>query len=431
MTMSSIGWIDFSSEHRNKVRAVLDLLRDKGVVDELGIGVVRDALADVMFPGISTIQTRAKYFTLTALLIRKYTKLSDAQRQKLSLEDHLAREEQSCRIQLYRRYRKLKEGEGLGITGISFKEREDKDVQRPPSIAYWNGLRQFGLVDTELSLSEYGQRLRGSGNRLAAIFAGTSTDKGDDPDADEDRLCGFRSPEVPEDYWNDLSITLTEEEAEFLRDQIVASVPNSLLGQILMDDEVTREVIRLSNAPEVYFEDFANLPFIARLDSEHLRQTVRHASDFWTLMSGAHIRYNCLLQKRFGSLDLREQFEREWADWCEAIAAFDWSSWRTDFLWQIVARKKRSLKEYTQRFIKDWVDQARRGVDVAVCDRLVTQQEQNNKKTRSRLRPGFKDFRAKEWIGLSQLEYRLPQVTTMVRDIHRTLTGEADPDAGR
>ena len=50
---SSIGWIDFSSEHRDRVRTVLALVAEKGVVDELGIGVLRDTFA----PGISTIQT--------------------------------------------------------------------------------------------------------------------------------------------------------------------------------------------------------------------------------------------------------------------------------------------------------------------------------------------------------------------------------------
>jgi len=67
--MSIIGWIDFSSEHRERLRAVLDLLSAPGVLDELCIGPVRDAFADHMFPGISTIKTRAKYFTLTTLSV--------------------------------------------------------------------------------------------------------------------------------------------------------------------------------------------------------------------------------------------------------------------------------------------------------------------------------------------------------------------------
>ena len=55
---SAIGWVDFSSEHREKVKSVIDLLSTPGVIDELGIGVIRDSFSDSLFPGISTIQTR-------------------------------------------------------------------------------------------------------------------------------------------------------------------------------------------------------------------------------------------------------------------------------------------------------------------------------------------------------------------------------------
>ena len=60
--MIKVGWIDFSSKDREKAMAVIDLMKENGAVDELGIGVVRDRLADILFPGTSTIQTRAKYF---------------------------------------------------------------------------------------------------------------------------------------------------------------------------------------------------------------------------------------------------------------------------------------------------------------------------------------------------------------------------------
>ena len=55
-----IGFIDFSKEERNKILATLKLLGTQTALDELGIGVIRDAYADILFPGISTIQTRAK-----------------------------------------------------------------------------------------------------------------------------------------------------------------------------------------------------------------------------------------------------------------------------------------------------------------------------------------------------------------------------------
>ncbi len=54
---SKLGWVDFSSLERDRVSQVLSILQEKGTLDELGIGQIRDAFADKLFPGISTIQT--------------------------------------------------------------------------------------------------------------------------------------------------------------------------------------------------------------------------------------------------------------------------------------------------------------------------------------------------------------------------------------
>jgi hypothetical protein len=54
-----LGWIDFSKEDRQKAFDVINLLSEQGAVDELGIGVIRDAFANYFFPGTSTIQTRS------------------------------------------------------------------------------------------------------------------------------------------------------------------------------------------------------------------------------------------------------------------------------------------------------------------------------------------------------------------------------------
>jgi hypothetical protein len=74
--MATIGWIDFTTNDRNRIGSVLDLMKPEGMVDELGLGTIRDALANQLFPGISTIQTRAKYFLLLLLfdLIRQSDK---------------------------------------------------------------------------------------------------------------------------------------------------------------------------------------------------------------------------------------------------------------------------------------------------------------------------------------------------------------------
>jgi hypothetical protein len=59
---SSFGWLDYSERERRQMLDVIDLFREKETRDELGIGMVRDVFADMLFPGTSTIQTRARYF---------------------------------------------------------------------------------------------------------------------------------------------------------------------------------------------------------------------------------------------------------------------------------------------------------------------------------------------------------------------------------
>lgn len=60
--MSSFTWLDSSEQQRNQMLDVINLFREKETRDELGIGTVRDAFADLFFPGTSTIQSRARYF---------------------------------------------------------------------------------------------------------------------------------------------------------------------------------------------------------------------------------------------------------------------------------------------------------------------------------------------------------------------------------
>ena len=180
--MHSLGWIDFSSEHRDRVKTVLDLLATKDVVDELGIGVIRDAFADLMFPGISTIQTRAKYLVTIPRILKDYEDLPDRKRRQHSLVDYLAQQEIQCRLKLVRRYGKK---EGLGIIGVLFGTREDRDVQRQPSSVYWNGLRTFGIVKTSFSLAEFCDRYGGHRPTSRMMLEETREERGDDADADD------------------------------------------------------------------------------------------------------------------------------------------------------------------------------------------------------------------------------------------------------
>ncbi|MGK8889132.1 DUF6361 family protein [Burkholderia gladioli] len=83
--MSSIGWIDFSSTDRERVAGVLALLSEAGTLDELGIGQLRDAFADCLFPGFSTVQTRAKYFVTVPQIFDDYWALPPREQRRRTL----------------------------------------------------------------------------------------------------------------------------------------------------------------------------------------------------------------------------------------------------------------------------------------------------------------------------------------------------------
>lgn len=83
-----LGWIDFSKEDRQKAFDVINLLSEQGAVDELGIGVIRDAFANYFFPGTSTIQTRAKYFLIVPYMLTLVTRRSELGKLKASDVDN-------------------------------------------------------------------------------------------------------------------------------------------------------------------------------------------------------------------------------------------------------------------------------------------------------------------------------------------------------
>jgi hypothetical protein len=58
---STFTWLDYSERDRRRMMDVVSLFTEPDTVDELGLGTVRDAIADLLFPGTSTIQRGARY----------------------------------------------------------------------------------------------------------------------------------------------------------------------------------------------------------------------------------------------------------------------------------------------------------------------------------------------------------------------------------
>ena len=146
---AGFGWIDFSEEHRDRVFSVVDLLSAEGSVDELGIGVIRDAIADWLFPGVSTIQTHPKYFIIIPQILLSYLKKFHNKEKLPILKDYVHEQEKRIMHQLSKNYNYA---EGNGIIGVNVS-RNNGELARYPTSVYWNGLRKHGIINTKLSFS--------------------------------------------------------------------------------------------------------------------------------------------------------------------------------------------------------------------------------------------------------------------------------------
>lgn len=61
---SRVALLDRDDKQRKAMFEVVDLFREKDTVDDLGYGIVLDAISDTLFPGVSVLHTRPRYMLL-------------------------------------------------------------------------------------------------------------------------------------------------------------------------------------------------------------------------------------------------------------------------------------------------------------------------------------------------------------------------------
>lgn len=144
-----LGYINFSNEEKNNLYKVIQSIREHHAIDELGIGRIRDAFSNEMFPGMSTLQNRAKYFAVLPALYYKaekghYNNVREVRRRVLDLEIKLTRQLMNGAETSEERY---------GITGSTLIEQAERDnskyVKYDPSYIYWGGLVTYNMVRTD------------------------------------------------------------------------------------------------------------------------------------------------------------------------------------------------------------------------------------------------------------------------------------------
>ena len=385
--MFQIGWVDYSREERNKIINIINLLGDQEALDELGIGVVRDAFSDMLFPGISTLQTRAKYFVLIPYLFQMAEKsaldnafdiLSSIRRNEGKLVETLVNNSP---------------GED-GIIG-SRNYKNGKTVKMKPSNIYWNGLRITGILRyPSVSIESVCRQIAANAIKRSEISLKTSEKDVEQDDIDAIRFgSAIFTPIVPTyDVLKEATINLTYEEAEYLKRQFLTSfaTKNSLMAHMLRECHVY---------PSIF-----DVP--VNCIQEPLKTQYILSQEFAEFIYGAHLLYNIILADGCGIEDENiSAINAEFEQW--------FNNYQSPQLENIIAITKCTL--ITGKFFREF-DTAIRTKDIERAKEIVTARERLVKPGRQKLRrPDY--FSYKDPIHWYKLNYRYNTAKTIAEDI--------------
>ena len=397
-----LGWVDFSKADREKVLDVMNLLQEQGAVDEIGIGLIRDAFANYFFPGTSTVQTRAKYFLIVPYILQeavsgKYGNQVNTILQKIDYE------EKNCGLLLYQKC--IDKGinpVGVGIIGARVLPKSW--VARKPSNIYWNGIRTYHLFEQENMTIPDMVRLsvimRAQGKPEKLGNRRDNAEEGEKDDKDAGRSESVRFFDLPEmeaaDWRNNLEIGLTRSEAAFLRSKIERSVPDKLLAYILKNNIDLTKYDRF----EALYADLQNdIP-------EEMASIMKLACDFNRLVYAARVRYNMILS--------RGQNRDAVSEWQEIEHHMDWYTIVDleavlNFLGRPDFHLRRFLINLQASFQAHDLDKA--------DDIIVSREIELKTRARAKLCHA-EDFNPDNWVGGRYLDYRFGDAKQIVADIY-------------
>lgn len=398
-----IGWIDFGSNDRNKILSILSLLYAPEAVDELGIGVLRDGFADTMFPGTSTIQTRAKYFLLIPYLLMELEQEKNLTPK--TLLECLTKEELAL-IKL------LNQPNADGVIGA----RAGEQLRRKPSSIYWNGLKTYGIFNypVNLSLDGYARAVCSLTKEKKSILSSGHSDMGegaDDKDVSIQNIRGFWRAPVPGTEWRQsVTIELTSPEAQFLRERIIKSEHSkeSMLAFILRNNAY--EVINYDSISMI--GEKLQLPVSIKNDYDM-------AMRFADFIYGANIRYNIILSER-GNEDANE----EWDMWYKSVTRGFMQGYDVNEAFNrlgISGRNRARLLPFMSR----WKQAVVEGDEPAMDKLIIAREIELKGKERAKLNnDGVLRWKKGIWLGGGKLQFRYRNARRIIEDIFHGMDGD-------
>ena len=378
---------------------VVDLFKEQNTRDELGIGAIRDGMAELLFPGTGTVQTRARYF-----LFIPWIYLDLERRRKASNE--FAAAARAIEIQLIEALARSHRGQGEGVIGIEARA----GLKRLPSNIYWLGLATWKIRLAHGSQQQFNRSL----DRYYRVQ--TARSRSGESETPVTILPNWHTglPDAPDNFPEKANFTLRRIEADYLRDRIMTSVPASLLAFLVdkgRDDD---------SADYPWFHpQFSQFPAL-------IREQLEHARNFSEAIHGAALFYNFLLAEKSANQDRLKQYQDELKDWAENQAAREtaFSNWDRQRFWDIVKRDPTVHISFpTQNFVNSWLQFA---LTPAVASRLKSHQparqliqlrERSLKGKLARLenRDALRNWNGA--AGAGRLDYRWRQAKTIIDDI--------------
>jgi hypothetical protein len=407
---SSLAWLDSSREDQQRMRELIGMFSDKETLDELGIGRIRDALSDLLFPGTSTLQTRARYLVIVPWCYQA------AERKRLSGTKLTTQVAENERV-VIGTLKKAGATDGLigRVAGVA--------VKTLPSTIYWTALARYGIRrgDEGRSWLATEAAVNAEANELAERSPG---------------MWHPTVPPVPAGFPWELpgGLHLSESEARWLRDRMLAGATGSLLAHLLGHG---RRPMPGSTGP---WDD----PAAVEVDGRPA-EILNHADLFSLAIEGATLLYQLLVAERYESAGLTkiedpvDQQRQRLVRWADDVEQRAWHlrTWARADMWQAVAEENPNIdaNPVLRRFVDTWIDAVVGGAARSVADdtrlrELAAWRERALKRAQSRL---VNDQMLRAWTGgqaRPRLTFRWPNVRRLVTDINDGLDHEvADASA--
>lgn len=392
---SALSWLDFSADDQRRTREMLRLFEEKESRDELGVGQVRDAFSDLLFPGTSVLLTRARYFLIIPWSAQYAESTVHYRRGRQTLD----MVERTALVAL----KNAAAGEP-GIIGA----RAGTAVKNLPSVLYNQALERYGIARPAVSSGALDEEELGEHVAREATGRWVSS-----------------LPAMPPGFPDTIEqgVRLSADEAGWLLEQITASCPDTFLTHILLSDWTVDGV----DWPWTH-------PAVETAPAE-MASIVDDAEMFSLAMHGAALLYNLLISEWYESKALTNVsdpvagYREALDDWAQrALAHPRRTSWDVAAMWSRVMHQNPRIEGNVRarRFIGDWLDAFVRGelrgmADDEALRQLIRQRERSIKGSQSRL---VNEKLLRSWAGASgsrRLNYRWGNVAGLIADIDEGL----------